>query len=604
MPDNTSVTEFIFRVAGTADINAATTAMNGADTIAKQHNATVVGGSQAQVAAIGMTRREWMRTGSEASYYLTLAASKTGALGGQVAQVTGLVTQLGESFMYSTGIGMGIAVIGLAVSAAANIIIRAQEEIRASIKDTLKPVEDLKTALDELEKPSGGIARALYEVAGISKDIAGLMQLAAEKGGLWRDRLYEIESASRKAAQAELDYAEAWRNLQWGTAIAITRGGMAATQAETDAQNKLAISFENAKWKAYGLYWQKRLLIDATIKETDSIKEAVIAQKTYDYNIAQGNKSLKEYLTSLDQYLAILDKIAASMKSQVNQAVSAVIQSTQVTAQEQRRNDLLAKQRDLWGEIDRAAGEGKTGKQRQLESEMQAIEKELAVMGPYKDAWDELARQSDIIVRDGAGRLAEFPKLSAAMKKTGLDAAEFGKQFRSGAIFADFAPWELLGGGVGSGMEKLAKDAMMKLKEVIGTQQLNKAVSDEVWKEMPDSMRDQLRDMGIANLTDAEKIQLGIRKANDFDATLLSIRESLLSAIPPTMYTTIHATWTYDKLGGGLPPGGGIIGNVPRPGSAGPQEDRRPPIIINATVANDMDLERLAYRLGRVYQRR
>ncbi len=586
MPDNTSVTEFIFRVAGTADINAATVAMKGADTVAKEHNATVVGGSQAQVAAIGMTRREWMRTGSEASYYLTLAASKTSALGGQVAQVTGLVTQLGESFMYSTGIGMGIAVIGLAVSAAANVITRAQEEIRAGIKATLKPVEDLKTALNELEKPSGGVARALYEVAGVSKVVAELLAAAAEKGGMWRDRLHEIESASRKAAQAELDYAEARRNLEWGTAILITRGGITATQAEADSLTKLGISLENAKWKAYELYWQKRLLIEATAEEIIVTGHAATAQEHYAHMVKQGLamsqvdiKIELERRATLEQLWKTLQKFIGGV---IKTSVEVSITRTEVT-----------------------------------EADIKAT-----AAGTYKDKWDEPRRQAEAMYKNG-----EIPWTSKwtqdMMAKYAVKPEDFAIGFGDFSLFQK--PGFLEGYKSTDYWEKLQADIVNNIDKYIGKESLIGDAWDKAWENlMKDSVRmGQLTKLGIRTQGDLlEKlglkpggVDIGLQKAADFDAVLASIRESILSNIPPELYTTVYVTYKLPPIDTGAPPPGG--GNATRPpGTGAPQEDRRlpiastsqedrrPSIIINATVANSMDLERLAYRLGRVYQRR
>ncbi len=577
MPDNTSVTEFIFRVVGTADINAATGAMFHADNVAKEHNATVVGGAVAQSNAIGMTRREWMRTGSEASYYLTLAASKTSALGGQVAQVTGLVTQLGESFMYSTGIGMGIAVIGLAVSAAANVITRAQEEIRAGIKATLKPVEDLKTGLDELEKPSGGVARALYEVAGVSKVVAELLAAAAEKGGMWRDRLHEIENASRKAAQAELDYAEARRNLEWGTAIMITRGGVAATQAEADSLTKLGISLENAKWKAYELYWQKRLLVEATAEEIIVTGHAATAQEHYAHMVKQGLamsqvdiKIELERRATLEQLWKTLQKFIGGV---IKTSVEVSITRTEVT-----------------------------------EADIKS-----AAAGTYKDKWDEPRRQWEAMYKNG-----EIPGTSQwaqdMMAKYGMTAEDMSLGFGDFSLFQK--PGFLEDYKTTEYWQTLQDDTIKNIDRYIGKESLVADTWDKTWDTiMKDPIRSkQLEGLGIRTQGELmekvglkpDGISVGLQKAKDFDEVMASIHESIVTNIPPELYTTVYVTYKLPPGGGdgGGGGGGGSGGGGGKTGEGPVLEDKPSPIVINATVANSMDLERLAYRLGRVYQRR
>ncbi len=559
MPDNTSITEFLFRVQGTADINAATAAMKNADTVAKTHNATVVGGSEAQKNALGQTRREWMRTGSEASYYLTLVAGKTGQVGGQISQLTGLVTQLGESFMFGGIIGIAIAGVGLFISAIANEMKRAQEEIKA----VLKPIDDLKAALDNLEKPSGAVARALYDVAGISKEVAELMASAADKGEAWRDRLREIEQAARKAAQAEMDYATARRNLEVGMAAAAA--SMFLTQAEIDNLNLLSISLADAKWKAYELAWQKKLLVDATVLEVAQTTRAATVQEHYNHMVKQGLALSSGQIAQILAVRNAMDALTKSIQGYIRSAVMSATVSTSVTGA-----DIEATQ-----------------------------------AGRYIDKWDEARRRLEAIAQ-GTPITAYGEQFAAAFNKLGMSAQYAAGAFKDFSLFSD--PRGMAFFSETGGMDALIQDAIDKLEQFVGKEQLMKTVSAQVWDKLSENMKKALRDMGIESLSDVDKAALesiGVRKAADFDATLASIRESILSNIPPELYTTIYVTYKTSTSGGApLSPGGGIIGNAPRPGGAGPPEDRRPPIIINATIANNMDLERLAYRLGRVYQRR
>lgn len=128
--------------------------------------------------ALGTSRREWMRTGTEASYYLTMITGKSGEMGQSIAQATGLVTQLGESFVWGDTLGTRVAVWGTAFSVLAGSIAyvtQRMDEAKKAAEEALKPYQEFVKTLEDLNKLSSPLAQSIYERLGLSKEEATVL---------------------------------------------------------------------------------------------------------------------------------------------------------------------------------------------------------------------------------------------------------------------------------------------------------------------------------------------------------------------------------------------------------------------------------------------
>ena len=266
MPDNQAVVEFLAKVAGTSDVEALnnamkkadttakqhndsvkrgageqTAAMKKADTTAKQHNDSVKRGAGEQTAALGMTRREWMRTGSEASFYLTSIASKSGEAGKALGEATGMVTQLGESFMFGGGVGVAIAGIGIGVS----LLSKALFEVSPEIKE----LDDQLKSIAEKDKT----AQTLAQISGATTEQAKQALIAAGASKQFADELLRLEQAATKTkGQQFLEWAmplvDQFNQLNPVVRLGTQLGKEWSSSAEgmTDAQNDLRDALENS----------------------------------------------------------------------------------------------------------------------------------------------------------------------------------------------------------------------------------------------------------------------------------------------------------------------------------------------------------------------
>ncbi|MFH0938239.1 MAG: hypothetical protein V1899_03025 [Planctomycetota bacterium] len=146
----------------------------------------VVGATGRSNEALGMNRREWMRTGSEAAFYLTSAIGKTGEMGRSISQATGMVTQLGESFMFGGGVGVGIAAAGMGISALVNAL------------NTATPQTDaFKKSIDGLAETDQA-AEGLAQLSGATRDQASVALAAAKANHDFALSLKEIGDPANK----------------------------------------------------------------------------------------------------------------------------------------------------------------------------------------------------------------------------------------------------------------------------------------------------------------------------------------------------------------------------------------------------------------------
>jgi len=174
-----------------------------------------------------------------------------------------------------------------------------------------------------------------------------------------------------------------------------------------------------------------------------------------------------------------------------------------------------------------------------------AFDEQEAALGRYVDKWDEFARRADAIAK-GTNPLqygADWAKMFGSL---GLSAEDAAKKFRDFSLFADPKNLEL---GL-INFDAMSASVETQIDQMIGKFNFMQKATNEVWGKMSQGQRDALLKMGIANADDFTKKMFGIEptkisigKSDSFDAVLGSMRDAILTNIPPEMSTTVWVTY-------------------------------------------------------------
>lgn len=291
---------------------------------------------QNEAARHGMTRREWMRTGSEASYYLTMIAGKSGEAGKGLAQMTGIATQLGETALFGGAVGVAIGVIGLGISAVVGKVqemeaesrkaaeswtqIRQEIEALAPLKGVDKLAQDLGVTREAVEQyvRSGTGASALTLAYA---DASG--ELAKKKNELAQSEKYLVDLLASEPSAIDAD-----QYVTWSSNVEQTRARIAALSSEIGQLNTTLSSSGAA--------------ISGNATRFDELKRAVDA---YPASVAQARAENDAYRKSLaDLNSAQQKNIAEFAKERSKIEDSALKQREQSEADFAKRLNQMARQ--------------------------------------------------------------------------------------------------------------------------------------------------------------------------------------------------------------------------------------------------------------------
>jgi hypothetical protein len=435
-----------------------------------------------------------------------------------------------------------IAVAGIIGGELVGNMQKAEAEAKAVTTAVAKPFDELKAKIQELISLQG--LAALAKTIGVSEEA-----LTKYAGSTWaaNQNVQALNNNQASAAIAAQQLADVQAKLNDKTSeynrIVQTQGLAAALSME---------------------YKPLRVEIDSLTNQADKLRAALNKMTAASIEGGSAIKDIVNPLAELDP------KLEANNARWETQAFLVDRSREKLSLLASREMKEMAAAQDIQAylfEKDKLATLNYVAALEKLESAMKsvlsnAIDKALVITtvtdldmmataaGKYKNKWDELARQSDIIKRDGIGRLAEFPVLQAALERTGLSAEEFGIKFRDMSLFADPKNFNLVDWGI------VTMDVENQFDQMLGKLNLTERGIKAVWNQLPEDKREALKKLGIANLDDATKVMLGekpshfdIVPADTFAANLNSIQDSILSAIPPEMKTTVFVTYTTESGG-------------------------------------------------------
>jgi hypothetical protein len=492
---------------------------------------------------LGMNRREWMRTGSEAAYYARTAVASLGEVNKSLGEGIGLATQLGESFMFGGVVGVTVA----AVATGLGYLIGQWQLANAEQNKAAEASDKLKKSLAELSEPESNLGKSVKETLGTTSKQSEAIATLASKDDNYRKTLIGVVDLDRQATAAVKErnaafdrYLTARKNYQdlklWEQ--------MPSADIDPDNAQKIASeyaaasqAFELYRRNTVQIYADREKAISGLISESEatanlalSVDEAnvlhAIAIRQYQTEKEISSGVTKELLDMKSAY----DKLATAVGGYLSSAVTSAMKPSAVTPEDMR----------------------------------------LSAQGLYKEKWDEPARQLNDIAENGDKVIGKYPQIQKFLKDTGLTAEEAARQYENFALYTTPEGKALYEGTGAKG--KLAENAKENIRSMIGTEAMRKEVETELWGTGPgalsDDLKEQLKQMGIQSLSDAEAKKLGLRpemkvvKAADFNSTLSEITNAITSAIPAEMQTTVHVTYTTSSGGGGASPIPGATGGA------------------------------------------
>lgn len=616
MPDNIAVIEVLYKCAGVGDVKAGTAAIRESETAAKSVGGTMGDVGKAHENALGMSRREWMRTGSEAAFYARTALSSLGQVDKGISQSIGLVTQLGESFMFGGVVGVTMAAVSTAIGLLIANIQASEEAARKSREQLVAPFVATREALKQLADMDNPIDRIAAAIPVTSK------------------YLQEYVQSSHLAAGEALELNDL---LQRRTEL----------ESEILEKGKQASSFQMK-------------LNELTQEERRSAEGRLLNQSL---GIATGQLRMlgHELLANEHRQKELRSAIIGGTTELVNQqlAAEALARSAKTMS---RMDDYYTRQQDMKRDASLAAS-------RAFMTQKEAIEKLLiaekklvegmvtqamapttvtaedmmaAQLGTYKDKADEFGRRLEAVIA-GTDPNKYGARFRDQLKKAldiGLSPKELSEAFKDKSLFGmhpelidDLWDFEAMGDEVEKQINREFGTLLLKGKGV--SQFFERAKNDPV-------LDSKLKALAIETSEDLQKyfedsggLDISPKEAEDFIAKCQEIRGDIEANVGGDV--SVNVLWNY--VGGGNNTGRGTYeptdtsrrerasgGSVLRGvsylvGERGPElfapdrsgyvystkETREivnsPNVQMQVTVNTPMDLETLAYRLGKIYRR-
>ncbi len=538
MPDNTAIIEVLYKTAGVGDVKAGTAAIKESDAAAKSVGGTMRDVGKEHENALGMSRREWMRTGSEVAFYARSALSSLGQVDKGLSQSISLVTQLGESFMFGGVTGVAIAAVSTGIGALIGQIQASEEAARKAREGLVAPFIATRKELEQLagmEDPLAGIEQSIpagrkqiEDYARSSKGAAAdLLDLSIKQEKL-ATTSKDLGEAQKRVTAMSVAWAETMRKHDRPEVIALARQQTEAAKTEYDVASH---AFLRARAEESELTTQVHDGILAFADQQAAVEALTKANKTASVNDDYYTRQIKmkddagkalnaTYLTQKD----LIEKLLIAEKNLVKGWVGQALTPTTVTPED-----------------------------------MKAAE-----AGTYKDKPDEFGRRVDAVIAgtDPAKYGAKFQEQFKKALDTGMSPQEISAAFKDKSIFGEHPElvddlWDF--GAMGDVVVKeINKDFGSKLLMDEGIPKIfEKAKNDPV-------LAAKMKALGIETSDDLKKafedkggLDISPKEAENFIAECQKIRGDVEANIGGDL--DINVIWHYT---GGSPTDTGDKKNV------------------------------------------
>jgi hypothetical protein len=471
--------------------------------------------------SLAMSRKEWMRTGSEVAFYAKAVTSAMGSSNNEIAKTIGVVTQLGESFMFGGGVGIAVAAISSLVGIIASELPKAADAAKKAADEIRKPFEETKKQIEDLAKLKGLDATA--KQIGVTKDALAQYIQATETSATKVDRLNtaQMNIAEVTARLKQMDEAEALMLMGKSTP---------ATQLYNDSLGNLRAARQNDID-----YLKRQTLEEARLNTTvvDEIKgtqdlatQIAKLPPTMDEYIAAGAKIMSDD-TFLQKYNDA-KKLADAIRD-VKQATNSAAASLAAAAFDKFK-----------GAVSKSITTQTTITQEDIDA---------TKAGKYQDKADEYRRRLEAIAAGTANVDQYGAKFASFFNSINMGAQEAADAMKDFSFFSN--PKNLEAFTANGGLDAIEADIQRQVDGIIGQSELMGAAMKAVWDKLPEEKKKALAKTGITTWEDLQKndLKLKILKDPAFDETLAAARDAVLSNFPPEMQTTISVNYTMDQAG-------------------------------------------------------
>ena len=399
----------------------------------------------------------------------------------KTAGVSGGIQEVGNAFNWLGGVIVDSFVAALQSAKQLLVIFIASliDVLRGVGQDTTQ----LENSLRNLVSSSSMGTASGKELGNALNDVGSAASGAFSTVGSLASGIFGLSNAHMSAALAAYEQADATRKLAMATS-ALRALGMSQREAMT----------------MFGGDWQSE-----------------VVKMAYGSGYASGEEYLAGLQSGMDGAADEAKNKIKRLMSEVRSIVEKALAPTEVTEKDQRRYEIQKRISELQGQLD-GAGRGRTA---QLNSEIDALGREAAALGPYQDKWDEFRRRVEAVATGtDIGQFGEkFAAQLSAVKNMfptlGLD--QIAEKFKDFSLFADKVN---LGKMIDMGVVDLSGiegqiDA--QINAIVGKANLMKEAFDRVWSSMSEQKK---IDLANALGLDAESVASTTAGANQAFAAL------------------------------------------------------------------------------------
>ena len=481
-------------------------------------------------------------------------------LGGKTNQTTQAMSQGVSVAMGFTSSVMQLGVAGAAIygiTTAVQFLSAKIKEAEENAKIAVAPYKEWEETFRKLEVASGSFAAKLQEQLRITKEQAtALAQLAEADTRVMQSIKDRVQADSEMAAKGrELNTALVELERAQDAYNTATSAGINDLESYQDTVARATEKVRALREQLDGL-WEARGKDINVMTAQDRLNRMVAASTrddifVSDYRRQQLAKEGEQYRTLQQQVTNAYTAMARAREQTLQSLVSAQLTPTAVSGEDQRRIELLARQAQIQKEINDLGGQY-PGKQRQLESENESLQKQLASLGTYTDKWDEFRRRVEAVKAgtDPKKYGEAFAKQLAGLQGMGLSLDQVIAKFQNFSLFAGGANMQLLN------FDSMAANVGEQLLGMAGKAEVTEKALAETWKKLTPQQLRALGKIGIGSLDDATKVMLGLQPSkfgikpdDDFKSTLDGIRKTVLDTLPPELSMTVHVTYELGNEG-------------------------------------------------------
>lgn len=227
----------------------------------------------------------------------------------------------------------------------------------------------------------------------------------------------------------------------------------------------------------------------------------MIVDRAYNTGAEFGQSIIDGAENSVKKGKSVVEKLSDQIRGLIDKALS----PTDVEAKDQRRYEISKRLSELQGQLDEA-GPGRT---KQINSEIDALNRESDALGPYVDKWDEFRRRVEAVATGtsidqfGATFRTQLEAVQGMFQGLNLD--QIAAKFKDFSLFADKSKFkDLMNLGIVD-FDALSGSIQQQIDAIIGKANVLREAFDRVWSNLDAGKKaDLVKALGLDPSTAAE----------------------------------------------------------------------------------------------------